>query len=114
MIIEITSENFNEKVINSEKPVLLDFWAEWCGPCRMLAPTVDAIADEREDIVVGKITLLEALGGLDQRKEGLGIGSLGKEGFGVGLGLGDGGRLVLCGGILIIGHGETVAKIVGL
>ena len=57
MILEITNANFNEKVINSEKPVLLDFWAEWCGPCRMLAPSIDAIAAEREDIIVGKINV---------------------------------------------------------
>lgn len=57
MIFEITSANFEEKVIKSEKPVLIDFWAEWCGPCRMLAPTVDAIADERDDIVVGKVNV---------------------------------------------------------
>ena len=57
MIFEITNENFEEKVIKSEKPVLIDFWAEWCGPCRMLAPSIDAIASEREDIVVGKINV---------------------------------------------------------
>ena len=57
MIIEITNANFEEKVIKSEKPVLIDFWAEWCGPCRMLAPTVDAISEEREDIVVGKVNV---------------------------------------------------------
>jgi thioredoxin 1 len=57
MIFEITNANFEEKVIKSEKPVLIDFWAEWCGPCRMLAPTVDAIANERNDIVVGKINV---------------------------------------------------------
>ena len=55
MIFEITNENFEEKVIKSEKPVLIDFWAEWCGPCRMLAPTVEAIAKERDDLKVGKI-----------------------------------------------------------
>ena len=57
MIIEITNANFDEKVVKSEKPVLIDFWAEWCGPCRMLAPTVDAIATERDDINVGKINV---------------------------------------------------------
>jgi thioredoxin 1 len=57
MIFEITSENFDEKVLNSEKPVLIDFWAEWCGPCRMLAPSIDAIASERDDIVIGKINV---------------------------------------------------------
>ena len=57
MIIEITNANFDEKVVKCEKPVLIDFWAEWCGPCRMLAPTVDAIATERDDIKVGKINV---------------------------------------------------------
>ncbi len=57
MIFEITSSNFEEKVLKSEKPVLIDFWAEWCGPCRMLAPSIDAIASEREDIVVGKVNV---------------------------------------------------------
>lgn len=57
MIFEVTNANFEEKVIKSEKPVLLDFWAEWCGPCRVIAPYVDAIASERDDISVGKINV---------------------------------------------------------
>ena len=57
MMFEITNANFEEKVIKSEKPVLIDFWAEWCGPCRMLAPSIEAIANEREDIIVGKINV---------------------------------------------------------
>ncbi len=55
-VLKITKENFDE-VKNSEKPVLLDFYADWCGPCRMVSPIVDAIAEERTDIVVGKINV---------------------------------------------------------
>ena len=55
----ITSENFDEIVLKSDKPVLVDFWAEWCGPCRMVSPLVDEIAEERSDIVVGKINVDE-------------------------------------------------------
>lgn len=54
-IHHITEENFDELVIRSEKKVLLDFWATWCGPCKMIAPIVEEIAAEREDILVGKI-----------------------------------------------------------
>ena len=54
-IITVTKDNFEEQVLRSEKPVLLDFWATWCGPCRMIAPFVEEIAAEREDIQVGKI-----------------------------------------------------------
>lgn len=54
-IEKITAENFEEKVLNAPNKVLLDFWATWCGPCRMVAPILEEIAEEREDIVVAKI-----------------------------------------------------------
>ena len=57
--LTINRENFNEEVLRSDKPVLLDFWASWCGPCRMLSPTVEEIAQERPDILVGKINVDE-------------------------------------------------------
>ncbi len=57
--IKITKNNFADEVINSEKPVLLDFWAAWCGPCRMVAPVLDEIASERSDLKVGKINVDE-------------------------------------------------------
>ena len=56
-VIEITNENFEEKVLNEKKPVLLDFFAVWCGPCQMLSPIVDEIGEEKDDIVVGKINV---------------------------------------------------------
>ena len=55
MEITITKENFEAEVLNSDKPVLVDFWATWCGPCMMIAPTIAEIAEERADIKVGKI-----------------------------------------------------------
>ena len=57
--IQVTKENFQEIVVNADKKVLLDFWAPWCGPCRMVLPIVEEIAGEREDIVVGKVNVDE-------------------------------------------------------
>ena len=58
-VITITKENFAQEVLQSEKPVLLDFWASWCGPCRMLSPIVDEVAEERTDVKVGKVNVDE-------------------------------------------------------
>ncbi|MGM9606481.1 MAG: thioredoxin [Oscillospiraceae bacterium] len=58
-VVNITKNNFREEVVHSDKPVLLDFWASWCGPCRMVSPIVDEIAAERNDVKVGKINVDE-------------------------------------------------------
>lgn len=58
-VMTITNENFQQEVLNSDKPVLVDFWASWCGPCKMLSPIVDEIAEEREDIKVCKVNVDE-------------------------------------------------------
>ncbi|MBQ8333977.1 MAG: thiol reductase thioredoxin, partial [Clostridia bacterium] len=57
MITELTLNNFEEEAVKSDKPVLIDFWATWCGPCRMLSPIVDEIAEERTDIKVCKVNV---------------------------------------------------------
>lgn len=58
-VLKITNQNFESSVINSEKPVLLDFWASWCGPCRMVSPLVDEIAQENPQFLVGKVNVDE-------------------------------------------------------
>ena len=60
-VIHINKSNFQNEVLNSEKPILLDFWAPWCGPCRMVSPIVDEIAEERQDILVGKVNVDEEM-----------------------------------------------------
>ena len=58
-VVTITKENFEQEVLQSTKSVLLDFWASWCGPCRMLSPVVDEVAEERTDVKVGKVNVDE-------------------------------------------------------
>ena len=60
-VVKITKENYQETVLNTDRKVLLDFWAPWCGPCRMVSPIVDEIAEERKDILVGKINVDEEM-----------------------------------------------------
>lgn len=58
-IVNVTGEDFEREVLKSDKTVLVDFWASWCGPCRLTAPTVEEIADERDDIKVCKVNVDE-------------------------------------------------------
>ena len=59
-ILKVTSANFEEEVLKSEKPVLIDFYADWCGPCKMISPVVEAVAKENEDIKVVKVNVDDA------------------------------------------------------
>ncbi len=58
-VLNVNINNFEEEVLKSDKPVLVDFWAAWCGPCRMVSPIVDQIAEERSDIKVVKVNVQE-------------------------------------------------------
>lgn len=60
-VLTITNENFEQEVLKSDKPVIVDFWAAWCGPCKMLSPVVDQLAEELEGVKVGKINIDEQM-----------------------------------------------------
>ena len=85
----VTKENFDELLMNIGKPLLLDFWAPWCGPCKQVGPIVEQIAEEREDFIVGKVNVDDEME-LAQRFRVLSIPTL-----------------------VVIKHGEVTAKAVG-
>ncbi|MCH4238922.1 MAG: thioredoxin [Oscillospiraceae bacterium] len=60
-VLTITKENFQKEVVESDKPVLLDFWASWCGPCRMVSPVIDEISGETPTVKVGKVNVDEQM-----------------------------------------------------
>ena len=61
-VINLTTENFEEEVLNAKEPVLVDFWATWCGPCQTMGPVVDELAQELTDVKVGKVNVDEQMG----------------------------------------------------
>ena len=60
MAATFTSENFQSEVISNDKPVLVDFWAPWCGPCKMVGPIIEKLSGERDDVVIGKLNVDDA------------------------------------------------------
>jgi thioredoxin 1 len=58
-VVTLTKDNFESEVLKADKPVLVDFWASWCGPCKMVSPLVDEIAEEHDEVKVGKINVDE-------------------------------------------------------
>lgn len=61
MSVHVTTANFEEEVLKSDKPVVVDFWASWCGPCKMLAPVIEEIAQERPDLKICKVNVDEEM-----------------------------------------------------